>query len=587
MFLFLTCVVLATTGRADKNQPVWSRGFTPGKTLQAAVDVAISKGVPASVDVQAGDYSFGEAAFVIANAHNILIAGAGIDVSSLWFSPGYGLEFINCTNVTFVGFSSDTLTSPFSQATLVSVGPGGTCGSRSTGATIKCGASIVIDVEEGFPLPVDTDGGSVLFNQTCPDGGGICGEIKTIYWDPKSRRMWPGQPMGNPLGGGSVCNAVTRRCTMNLVPAAVWTPPAGSLVTMSPRAWASKFPIPTYYKGSTFVLNSSKVTLQDYTIHSAGDMTYLETLGDGGHVYNNCNIRRRESPPYSARLLASNSDGFHSFAVGTGGTLENSEFEFIADDYMNFHNRELLLAKPLFAGDLHATIVDPGDVLGHSAHPGEDWAKHPRSIAHTSSSIRAGDLLKLYSTNVSEKGTYPLLATVEVAGMQQLDAATMPPLPATLAGRIEPDAPTVWLVDLAAALAGVSIETGYGAFVQVDRLASFNGMVRGNTFHDGYNNLGRLAATGLTLENNVFYNSECGIHVSYDIIPGFLEGSLGMHGITLRNNTFRSVHGCPGNPHADANGCPNVCTGMPCILQHVDPALRGILSLENNVVAKT
>ena len=78
-----------------------------------------------------------------------------------------------------------------------------------------------------------------------------------------------------------------------------------------------------------------------------------------------------------------------------------------------------------------------------------------------------------------------------------------------------------------------------------------------------------------------------GIHVSYDIIPGFLEGSLGMHGITLRNNTFRSVHGCPGNPHADANGCPNVCTGMPCILQHVDPALRGILSLENNVVAKT
>ena len=43
-------------------------------------------------------------------------------------------------------------------------------------------------------------------------------------------------------------------------------------------------------------------------------------------------------------------------------------------------------------------------------------------------------------------------------------------------------------------------------------MASFNGMVRGNTFHDGYNNLGRLAATGLTLENNVFYNSECGTY---------------------------------------------------------------------------
>lgn len=28
-------------------------------------------------------------------------------------------------------------------------------------------------------------------------------------------------------------------------------------------------------------------------------------------------------------------------------------------------------------------------------------------------------------------------------------------------------------------------------------------------------------------------NSECGIHVSYDIIPGFLEGSLGMNNITV------------------------------------------------------
>ena len=97
----------------------------------------------------------------------------------------YGLEFINCSNVTFRGFSSDTLTSPNSQASVVSVGGGGSCGGGRT-----CGASIVVDVEEGFPLPVGTS--SVLFNQTCPYGNGVCGEIKTIYWDPKTRRMWPG-----------------------------------------------------------------------------------------------------------------------------------------------------------------------------------------------------------------------------------------------------------------------------------------------------------------------------------------------------------------------------------------------------------
>ena len=73
-------------------------------------------------------------------------------------------------------------------------------------------------------------------------------------------------------------------------------------------------------------------------------------------------------------------------------------------------------------------------------------------------------------------------------------------------------------------------------------------------------------------------------HIRYDIIPGFLEGSLGMHNITLRNNTFKAVHGCPGDARADADGCPNVCTNMSCILQHVDPALTAIVTVAGNTV---
>ena len=43
-------------------------------------------------------------------------------------------------------------------------------------------------------------------------------------------------------------------------------------------------------------------------------MTRLECLGYGRNVYRDVNIRRRPRPPYPIRLLASNSDGFHSFS---------------------------------------------------------------------------------------------------------------------------------------------------------------------------------------------------------------------------------------------------------------------------------
>ena len=51
------------------------------------------------------------------------------------------------------------------------------------------------------------------------------------------------------------------------------------------------------------------------------------------------NIRRRppSARPYPLRLLASNSDGFHSFSVEHGPILEQSEQAFIADDFLNVH----------------------------------------------------------------------------------------------------------------------------------------------------------------------------------------------------------------------------------------------------------
>jgi hypothetical protein len=117
-------------------------------------------------------------------------------------------------------------------------------------------------VEPDFPLP-----DSALFNQTCADGrGGVCGEIKMIYWDPQSRLIIQGQQMGSPIRSAT-CGAATPEgetpCTVSIESPVNWPPPIGSLVTLSPRVGASRYPIPSYYKGTLFVFNSSGVVMQD------------------------------------------------------------------------------------------------------------------------------------------------------------------------------------------------------------------------------------------------------------------------------------------------------------------------------------
>jgi hypothetical protein len=117
-------------------------------------------------------------------------------------------------------------------------------------------------VEPDFPLP-----DSALFNQTCADGrGGVCGEIKMIYWDPQSRLIIQGQQMGSPIRSAT-CGAATPEgetpCTVSIESPINWPPPIGSLVTLSPRVGASRYPIPSYYKGTLFVFNSSGVVMQD------------------------------------------------------------------------------------------------------------------------------------------------------------------------------------------------------------------------------------------------------------------------------------------------------------------------------------
>lgn len=340
-------------------------------------------------------------------------------------------------------------------------------------------------------------------------------------------------------------------------------------------------------KGSTLIYNCTDTTLMHYDIHSAADMTFLENLGGGGNVYRDCNIRRRTWPAgagsrYAPRLLASNSDGFHSMSAGLGPTLEDSELSFIADDFLNVHNRLMLLAS-IDPATSSAMIVDPGGVLGHDVHPGGDWSKHPRRITHAMDFLRPGDTIKLYTPRANTLD-YTLVASLVVATVAEATGTPIPPLPQGQKSRIEPDAPSLWRVTFTSG--GTVPALGpYAAVVQMDGLSSFGAKIQRNYFHDSYNNIARLPASDLVFRDNVVQRCADGIHVSYDIAGPFLEGSLGLTSISIVNNTFLGVVACPSDPDRGNHGCASVCSTIDCILDHVDPDLVGAVHAADNRVS--
>jgi hypothetical protein len=266
--------------------------------------------------------------------------------------------------------------------------------------------------------------------------------------------------------------------------------------------------------------------------------------------------------------------------------VESCEIGFLGDDFINLHNRMLLMAS-LDATSRTATVVDPGGVLGHMVPGTTNGAGvgGDHIVSHTMTNVKAGDVLKFYSRPSSTAATaavppsramttplhtgvvgratddrvgalarggrqarglpsdsaYKLLATVVVEAVAWNRGANIT-LPPSLQSRVMPTAPRQYTVRYAAAAAaatggGAHHEVGdgqqedvaahrlvdigaYGALVQIDSLSSFGAVVRGNHFHDSYNNAARFAASNLVFHNNVIERCSDGVHVSYDIVPG-------------------------------------------------------------------
>ena len=224
-----------------------------------------------------------------------------------------------------------------------------------------------------------------------------------------------------------------------------------------------------------------------------------------------------------------------------------------------------------------ARVPSQGDVIGHGYLVGAGRAFDGPRITHTMDSVAKGDVLKLFSAT-----TKAPVGSFVVSSVRWLRGAAIPDQSKTSwANRVHPDAFKMFEVtflDCAACGAGPQ---PLSALVQIDKFASFGGVVRDNYFHDSYNNAARAAATDLRFENNTVERCLDGVHVSYDISTSFLEGSLGMRNLSFTGNRFLDVGSNPGEPSAHRCGGDNIS----CVLSHVDPELAPQVHAHGNTVS--
>ena len=459
------------------------------------------------------------------------------------FYLGFGVQLTNCRNLTFVGNGLRLDASPanYAQGTVVEID----------------GAAVLVNFDSEFLMP---DTRSDAFAKP----GGLVG-AKVCFWNASTRLM---NNFGNQFMRNSTAETqlgpthwrVQLRSPAHAVA-------IGDLVTIFPR------------RGITWnLMNSSHILTQDVVINAGGNMGFHESLGDGANVYRRVRIGRREG---GTGLLALNADGFHSSDVGKGPLLEDSEIAFTGDDFLNIHNRMLVICTIPAPGELILMDVSGGalsdleagdklrfyqllnqtDMRNH-AKPDKPYVLCPGAgAAFGGAECEVASAAAVNRTDEKERALANFCSVKAV-----INAMQSPPKRAHLV--IKSFSSALYRVKLQLQPQPQPQEQGKGQgqgyeydlnLANFERRSSAGAVVRNNHFHDGFSRMGLLKAIGLAYHGNLVERAHR-LHVYNE--QEWLEGDLGLRDVILTNNTI--VYGSePAQPMhvVVAPGLPNItCT---------------------------
>ena len=482
-------------------------------SLQLQLNDAAKISIPSTLTIVPGVYVFSNTSATVTGATDLNIDAHGV---TFVFYYGFGLDITNCHNVSVRGLTLDSDPPNYAQGVLTKL----ESVTSANGSTTSVATAIF---DDAFLTPNT----SFLCTKSGQRGS------KIMFWDPATRlplKATLNFMDGQPEQGGSAW-----RIHLQLpVTAAAKQAPLGSLVTLFGR------------RGITFqTTNSSQVLAEDVTIHAGGNMGFHENYGGGGHIYRRVRIVRK---PGSTGLMALNADGFHSYSLSQGPTLEDSEISFTGDDFLNLWSGAYAVCAPGGGGPPDSNSLIIAD--SHSADA---------SFGRTSllSTLRRNDVLQFYKLLSGRNGGHtesaPLLGSMSVTvakevtdkGLlrqcRQLDKAmALPPYNASFVNPGMFAGAAVYNVTFSASLhSAFTAAADYNlALVSFPRMSSSGAVVRRNHFHDAAGSGGRLLlqTPRLALADNVFERFG-GLYI-WAGEQIYMGGTLGLHNISLRNTTF-------------------------------------------------
>jgi hypothetical protein len=279
-----------------------------------------------------------------------------------------GIEFHDCRNLRLEGATISYEVPPFTQGVVIGIGPGGNW--------------YDIQIDTGYPSdldnPVHFPAASVayLFDRQTR-------LLKPATYDLSGKRT-------DRLGPGRFRVYWNRPSGPQIHPVS-----PGDLIAFRGTGWHN-----------IAAIHCDHLSLNDVTITQAGAFAVWESEGEGGNHYS---FKVKRGPPpegaTAVPLLSSTADAFHSTNVRHGPTLENCEFESMADDGIAIHGTfsfvfeahgpVLLLNHSHFRPGDKLRLFDPagspvGDAVVKSVRPRESYANAKKSSRTTLSDPTQG-----------------------------------------------------------------------------------------------------------------------------------------------------------------------------------------------------
>jgi hypothetical protein len=483
----------ATGGVAAASVPAAAPPPSPSQ-LWASLQAAAAAGAP-HFTIPPGVYPFNDTAGFPSNS--LLLAGAAnmtIDAAGAEFvlRPGQAITLANHTGLTLRGLTIDYDPPPWAQGAVSDV--------THVGEYVY----YTLTLDPGYPPP------------DAPFFSGV--DVKTIFWNATTRHMYHWQVQTTTFMNSASQSApgVWRVRTALGGPTAGYTPPNGSLGTLSP-----------VHAPAITSLDGADLTLEDVTLYASSGMGFLEGGGDGGTVLRRWSAVTR---PRTDRLLCTTLDGVHSTSVSRGLLLEDSTVSAAADDLFAVHCELGIGWGPVGDGSGDSYVIDTGGVG-----------------ARTVARAQPGEALAFYALNATMDalgaGVVAAVSVEPNATLQAEAAAAAAAIRAALHITIRNVSAVAQLLRVAWAAAPPPPAAGrFAALVQYSRRCGAGTVVRNTTLHDTTGGM-RLKGVGVTV-TNVTITRAYGMRMLPEV---FWTQSVAAN-VSVVGNTLAGCGGAPAAP---------------------------------------